>query len=152
MAIDYKAHQDALVSIAQRVGHFDEVAGHEPKNAPGKGLSCFVFYEGKRTIQSGGLNSSSALVRWVMQVRKSMTSEPQDAIDTDMLAAVDAIYAELIGNFTLDIQGVRGVDVHGAEGDPLNDAAGHVDQDGHKFRFIEVFVGLICNDAWTQGA
>ncbi len=152
MAIDYTAIRDALVSAAQLAGVFDAVEGHEPKNAPGRGLTCFVFYAGKRTVQRGGLKSTTVRLNWTVQARCSMTREPQDAIDIDLLGAVDAVYRELHTNFTLDISGVRAVDLLGAEGDPLLDVAGYIDQDGHKFRVIEIFVGIVVNDAWEQVA
>lgn len=152
MTVDYQAIQDALVSVAQRTGQFEAVAGHEPKSAPGKGLTCFVFYAGKRAIGRGGLNSTSVRLNWSMQVRCSMTREPQSAIDVDMLAAVDAIEAGLSDNYTLDVSGVRGVDVLGAEGDPLGDDAGYINHDNHLYRVMTVNVGVIVNDAWSQDA
>lgn len=151
MAVDYRGIRDALASVAAATGHFERVIGHEPKNAPGKGLTCAIWYAGKRPTASG-LRSTSVAMRWTVQARCSMTREPLDDIDIDLLAAVDAVCAALSGNFDLGVAGVRSLDLLGAAGDAMGDEAGYLNQDGHLFRVVDLTVPVIVNDVWTQGA
>lgn len=150
MTVDYGAIRDALVSLAQSTGDFDAVQGHEPKNAPGIGLFASVRSASVTAIRAGGLNSTSVRLAWVIEVRCNMTREPQDSIDIDCLAAVDRICAEINGDFDLDIEGVRNIDVLGAYGDPLMVEAGYVEHDSTMYRIFDITVPVIVNDAWTQ--
>ncbi len=153
MGIPYQAITDELVSIAQRTGYFDNVNAHEPKSAPGKGITCSVFYAGKRPARSSGVNKTSVVARWLVQVEIPMVREPQDQIDIDLCEASDAIWAAIAENFTLDIDGVRGVDLLGSEGDAMTDEAGYVTRDSNvKYRANVIMVPIIINDAFNQGA
>lgn len=151
MAVDYRAITDELASMAQRTGLFDVVNKHEPKNPPGRGITCSVFYAGKRPTQRSGLHKTSVVGRWVVQVECPMIREPQDEIDTDLCTAADSIWSALTGGFTLDITGVRGVDLLGSEGDPVMDEAGYVTRDKDRlYRVIGITVPVIINDAFDQ--
>lgn len=151
MSIDYRAITDELASMAQRTGLFDAVNKHEPKNAPGRGLHCSVFYAGKRPTGRGGLGSTSVVARWMIQVECSMLRDPQDDIDTDLCTAADAIWSALHGGFTLDVSGVRHVDLLGSEGDAMIDEAGYVTREGkHMYRVIGITVPVVINDAFEQ--
>lgn len=152
MAIDYAAIRDALVSVAQASGYFDAVNAHEPKSAPGTGLYCHVFTAGLTPIRAGGLNSTTVRLQWTMQVRCSMTREPEDGIDVDCAQAADALLADLSGNFNLEISGVRHVDLLGAYGDPLMWVAGYVEQDSVVYRVYDVQVPIIVDSAFSQAA
>ncbi len=153
MSIDYRAITDEFASMAQRTGLFDTVNKHEPKNAPGRGIHCSVFYAGKRPSNRGGLSSTSMVARWVVQVECSMVREPLDDIDTDLCVAADSINAALHGGFTLDVGGVRGVDLLGSDGEPVADEAGYVTRDRDKmYRVIGITVPVIINDVFEQGA
>lgn len=152
MSIDYRAVTDEFASMAQRTGLFDAVNRHEPKNVPGRGITCSVFYAGKRPTQRSGLASTSVVARWVIQVECSMLREPQDEIDTDLCEAADAIWAALHGGFTLDVAGVRHVDLLGSEGDAVADEAGYVTRaEKQIFRVIGITVPVVFNDAFEQG-
>lgn len=152
MSIDYRAIRDALVSVAQASGRFDGVNSHEPKRAPGTGLWCFVFRQAVTPVRSGGLNRTTVRLAWTMQVRCDMLREPQDDIDIDVSEASDILLSELSSNFTLDIQGVRMVDLLGAYGDPLGAQDGYLLQDDVLYRISNITVPLIINNAFTQAA
>lgn len=159
MAVDYRAIRDALASVAQATGYFDQVVTHEPKSAPGKGLVCCIFAGGIAPSLSSGLSGTSAVLRFSAQVRCSMLREPQDDIDLDILEAVDTLAAALSGDFDLDVTGVRGIDLLGSMGSPsagtgagLAAEFGYIDQDGHMYRVAELNIPIIINDVWAQGA
>lgn len=151
MAIDYQAITDELVSVAQRTGLFDSVNAHEPKNAPGKGVHCNVLYMGKRPTLRSGLRKTSVVARWAIQCEVDMLREPQDDIDIDICLAADAIWSALTGNFTLDVAGVRSIDLLGSDGDAMTDEAGYITRDNNmKYRVVVITVPVIINDAFTQ--
>jgi hypothetical protein len=151
MAIDSVALFNALTSLAASSGQFDVVTGHEPKGAPTlTGVSCAVWVSDLRTIQSSGLASVSMRIEFTMRVYTNMLQEPQDSIDPRILGATDAIFSALAGNFDIDVNGVRYIDVLGSDGEALRATAGFADQDGKKFRVMEIFVPVILNDVYAE--
>lgn len=153
MSVDYRGIRDALISAVQTTGYFERVNAHEPKNAPGKGLTCAIWCEEVVPTHRSGLSRTSAVLRWTVQARCSMTREPQDDIDIDLLAAVDAVGAVFSGNFDLGITGVRGIDLLGADTQQgMGARAGYVNQDGIMYRVYDLSVPVVVNDVWTQGA
>jgi len=153
MAIDSAALFNALTSFAASSGQFDSVTGHEPKAAPAPtGVSCSVWVSDLRPIQSSGLASVSMRIEFTMRVYTSMLQEPQDGIDPRVLGATDAIFSALAGNFDIDVNGVRYIDVFGSDGEQLRAVAGFADQDGKKFRVMEVFVPVVLNDVYSEVA
>jgi len=80
----------AVASHAKATGHFERVLAHEPKSAPGNGLTCAIWWQDLRPVAAAsGLQATS--VRLELQVRayQNMLAEPQDDIDTDLLEAID---------------------------------------------------------------
>lgn len=152
MTIPYSDIRDALVSLGQSGGFYDSVNSHEPRSAPGSGLSLHVFTDSLIPIRAGGLNSTSVRLAWNMQTRCNMTREPMDDIDLDCAKAADWLLAELSGDFDLDITGVRHVDLLGAYGDPLGWTAGYIDQDSVLYRAYNLLVPVIIDNAFSQGA
>jgi hypothetical protein len=141
----------AVTSHAMASGHFDRVTNHEPKSAPGTGLTCAVWVQDIRPIRSSGLASTSARLVLNLRIFTSMLSEPQDEIDPDMLAAVDALMAAYIGDFELGGL-IRAVDVRGMEGVPLSASAGYLNQDGKLQRVITITLPLLVNDLYVEVA
>ena len=45
MALDTQGILDRLASHAMTLGVFDRVNTHEPKNAPGRGITCAIWVE-----------------------------------------------------------------------------------------------------------
>lgn len=150
MTFNATAIIDTALSHAQASGWFDKVNGHEPKNAPGNGLTLAVWAQSLGPVPgASGLRSTTA--RLVLNVRaySSMIQEPQDAIDPNLLAATDALMTAYSGDFDFGAN-VRNVDLLGAYGVGLSATAGYLTQDGRIFRVMTITVPLIINDVWSQ--
>lgn len=139
----------AVKSHISDTGLFERVLGHEPKSAPGNGLTAAAWVQNLRPITSSGLASTSARLQLSIRVSTNMLREPQDSIDTDILGAVDVLMAAYSGDF--DLGGfIKNVDLLGAEGDPLSADAGYLEQDGKLYRVMVITLPLVVNDLWTQ--
>ena len=141
-----------VASHAQTVGIFEAVRQHEPKNAPGLGLSVAVWVDEIRPLPArSGLAVTSVLLVLNVRIYSPMVQEPQDEIDPRILDAVDALLASYSGDF--DLGGtVEQVDLLGAYGPPLGARAGYLQQDGKVFRTMVLTVGLVVDNLYTQAA
>jgi hypothetical protein len=143
----------AITDHAATLGIFERVASHEPKNAPGVGLSCVAWCDsiGPARNQSG-LAATTALLVFNVRVYGSMLAEPQDGVDPELLRAVDALMAAYAADF--DLSGlVREVDLLGLAGNnPLAARFGYLNQDGKLFRVATITLPLIISDLWPQVA
>lgn len=148
MSLDTKTILDKIISHALAAGLFERVNGHEPKNAPGNGLTAAVWVQ---TIDStrSGLASTSALLVLNVRIYKPMLAEPQDAIDPNVAAAVDALMTAYSGDFQLGDQ-VRNVDLLGQTGTGLSAQAGYIEQDHKLYRVMTITLPVIVNDVWEQ--
>jgi hypothetical protein len=152
MALDILGITDAVVSHAMASGRFDAVNGHEPKNPPSTGgLTAAVWTDRVTPVRSSGLNSLSVLLVFNVRIYASAVSEPPDAIDPDMLAAVDDLCAAYTGDFELGGL-VRHVDLLGINGTPLDVRAGYLRQDGIEFRVMTIALPVVVNDLWNEVA
>lgn len=149
MALNAEALTNAMASHAASLGVFDVVNMHEPKNAPSSRLTCAVWVQDMMPVNSSGLASTSFRLTFNVRVYSSMLQEPQDAIDPDMLNAVDLLLTDYIGNFTLGGL-LREVDVRGIDGNPLRVDAGYLTQDGKVFRVLTISVPLVINDLYEE--
>lgn len=141
--------QNALVSHALTLGEFDQVSGHEPKNAPGTGLWAAVFLSsGEPVGEISGLDAASARVAFDIRVSQNMLQEPQDDIDPRIAGAVDTLMAAYCADFTLGGL-IRNVDVFGETGRGLFFDAGYFEQDHKHYRAVVVTVPMIVNDVWS---
>ena len=140
----------ALVSHAAALGKFERVNAHEPKNAPGSGLSAAVWAQsiGPQPMASG-LQRTTIRVVFNVRIYQSFLSQPEDAIDPNMMRAVSALMDAYSGDFTLGGL-VRNVDLLGMQGIPLSAQAGYVNQDGKLFRVYTITVPAIVNDQFEQ--
>lgn len=148
--MSYTQLADALLSHALTLGQFEQVNGHEPKSAPGNGLTAALWLDRIEPVRTSGLDSTSARVALMLRVYQPMLSEPQDAIDPAVYAALDELIAAYSGDFTLGGL-VRAVDLLGSAGVPLSAQAGYITQDSRLYRVVTLTVPLIVNDAWEQG-
>jgi hypothetical protein len=152
MALDIDALLDVVVSHALASGYFDQVNQHEPKNAPGHGLTAAVWVDDIRSVLgSSGLNSTSALIVFHVRLYTSMLQEPQDAIDPNMVKALNALFNAYAGDFELGGE-ARMVDLRAAEGQPLSAKAGYLNQDQTLYRVFTISLPVIVNDAWDEAA
>jgi hypothetical protein len=142
----------ALTSHAQALGVFDSVNGHEPKNAPGNGVSASVWLSRLRPVKErSGLVSVSVAVELTIRIFMPMLSQPEDDIDPKILTATDKLVESLVGDFDLGAT-VANVDMFGAMGVPMDARAGYFDQDGKKMRAMVVTVPVVVNDVWAEAA
>lgn len=142
----------AIESHALALGQFERVNLHEPKSAPGNGLTCAIWADEIRSIKGSGLASTSVLLTFNIRLYTNMVSEPQDAIDPAMLTAVDVLLAAFTGDFDLDIDEVRNIDLLGQYGSGLMAKAGYLNQDNKVYRLMTISLPIIVNDIWTQNA
>jgi len=143
---------DAVTSHAETLGQFERVNGHEPKNAPGNGLSCAVWVASISPARGQhGLAQTSARVVLNVRVFSPMLQEPQDGIDPAVMEAVDALMNAYSGDFTLG-GNVRNVDLLGMAGVPMEAQAGYLNQDNRLYRVMTITLPLIVSDVWEQVA
>ena len=135
---------------ALSTGWFDVVSGHEPKRAPGNGVSAAVWVEDVSPIPArSGLASTSARVELSVRCMTPMLAEPQDGIDPNLVGAADALMRAYTGDFTLgDL--VANVDLLGSHGPGLRGRAGYLNQDQQLYRVFVITLPLVCNDLWDQ--
>lgn len=146
------AFTDALVSHAMTLGVFDRVNKHEPKSAPGTGLTASIWFLTIRPDrQSSGLDHTSVWLTMMLRIYLPMLEEPQDMIDDRIVNAVDVLLAAYSGDFTLDGL-IREVDLLGQSGTGLSVQSGYLDIDRMKMRVVDVTIPLGINDAYAQGA
>ncbi|KIQ67057.1 hypothetical protein TR51_06645 [Kitasatospora griseola] len=152
MALDIDSILDRITSHALASGYFEAVNGHEPKNAPGSGLTAAVWVDAVQpAVSSSGLASSSALLVFYVRLYTSMHQEPQDAIDPNLVKALSALFSAYAGDFELGGD-ARMVDLRGAEGSLLSARAGYLNQDQRLLRVITITLPVIVNDAWDEVA
>lgn len=152
MALDIQSILDAVASHAAASGHFDHPIGtHEPKNAPGNGLSCAVWVEEVSAPRgASGLAASSALLVLNVRLYTPVVQEPPDAIDPNLTAALDALFRAYIGDLELGGE-VRHVDVRGIYGTPLRTRAGYLRFDtGELYRMYTITLPVVIDDLWTE--
>lgn len=142
---------DVIVGHAMAAGLFERVNTHEPKSAPGKGLRVAIWADRIEPVRSSGLDVTSARVVFNERVFSDMLQEPQDAIDPNIIRAVDTLMAAYSGDFDLG-GNARHVDLLGAYGVPMSAQAAYVNQDQRLYRVMTITLPIIVNDAWTQAA
>lgn len=150
MSLNVTGILDALVSHSAASGLFDAVLTHEPKSSPGTGVTTAIWCQSIGPLpRDSGLASTTTRVEFTQRVYSPMMSDPQDAIDPRVLAAVDALMGTYSGDFTLGGL-VRNVDCLGAAGAPLSARAGYLVQDGKLFRVMDIVIPCVVNDLWSQ--
>lgn len=150
MALKTAEILNALLSHAKSLGVFGTVTTHEPKNAPTAKVGASIWLNSVGPYRGSGLDSTSARVEFSIRIYKNMLTEPQDDIDKDLLKALDALMTAYSGNFTLDVDKIRAVDLLGMAGEPMSARAGYMDIDGKKFRVLVLTLPLIVDDVWSQ--
>lgn len=141
-----------LTSHAATLGLFDRIATHEPKNAPGNGLTLVFWVQKIEPVPAvSGLNATSVRLEIHGRIYTNMLQEPQDSIDPNMVAAAATLITEYSGNFTLGGE-VFDVDLLGAYGTGLEAQAGYLNQDNKIYRVFEITLPLIIDSAFSQEA
>lgn len=151
MAINSQAIMDGLASHAMASGYFDRVNQHEPKNAPGRGLTCAMWIDRVQPAHSrSGLISTTARLTFSVRIYSSMLQNPQDMIDPNIMIAADALFEAYSGDYELagdaafiDLMGIT-------QGHPLEAQSGYINIDNRVYRVMTITVPVVVNDAWTQ--
>lgn len=151
MTLNISGILDGVVSHAMASGHFEKVNGHEPANTPSLGLTAAVWTDSVQAVRSSGLDQTTVQLVFNVRLYASAQAEPADAIDPNMITAMDDLCAAYVGDFTLGGL-VRQVDILGAYGRPLLVRAGYVQQSGAVLRVLTITLPLIVNDLWEQVA
>ena len=143
---------DQVKSHAMKLGLFERVDTHEPKNAPGGGLSCSIWVDAIEPVAAASsLIATTGRLAFHVRLMSNMLQEPQDDIDRDLLIAASTLLGEYSGNFTLSGT-VRDVDLLGEHGAPLSAHAAYLNIDNKMYRLMVITLPLIINDLWTQVA
>lgn len=151
-AADVQALFDAMESHALASGLFERVNTHEPKTHPAGRLIAAIWVDSIAPEPGGsGLAATNVRIEFNVRLYKNMISEPQDAIDPEMLAATAALMEDYSGDFTLGDR-AQAVDLLGKAGTPLSAQAGYINTDGQLMRVVTITVPVIINNAWTQTA
>lgn len=139
-----------LTSHAATLGLFDRIATHEPKNAPGNGLSLVFWAQKIEPVPSlSGLAETTIRLEVRGRIYTNMLQEPQDAIDPNMVAAAATLISEYSSNFTLGGL-VYAVDLLGEHGEGLLATAGYINQDQRLYRVMELVLPLLVDLAFEQ--
>ncbi len=148
--MDTAAILNKLVSHAMALGLFERVNQHEPKNAPGNGLTYALWVQSIQPLpEASGLAATTGRIEFSGRIYTSMLSQPYDMIDPNMIDATDKLISRYSGDFELG-NTVRNVDLLGEHGAPLSANAGYQVQDSKPYRVITITIPLIVNDIWAQ--
>jgi hypothetical protein len=142
----------AALDHALTSGLFDAVNGHEPKSAPGRGLTAALWADTIDPVPTtSGLALTTMRLGLNLRIYSNMLQEPQDAIDPNILTAVSTLMAAYSGDFTLGgLLQEQGVDLLGRAGPPLSARAGYLNQDNRIYRVMTILLPLIVPDCWEQ--
>jgi hypothetical protein len=142
-----------VVSYAMQTGRFDNVNQHEPKNAPGNGLTCSIWMQRITPIAAGGLDVTSGVVLLQARIYTSFVQQPFDMIDPSVMAATTDFIGAMSGDFEFGGEAdVRNVDLLGAYGPSLSGEAGYIEIDRRVLRVMTIAVPIVINDMWEQVA
>lgn len=152
MSIDVATIYAEMVSHARSLGVFTQVLTHEPKSAPGNGLTCVFWLDSVEPVQEvTGLIATSARVAISARIYENFKSQPEDDIDKRLLDATSKLMDAYTGDFQLG-GSVMEVDLLGAYGDGLSAKGGYLAQDNSLYRVVNLTIPLIIIDVWAQAA
>ena len=143
---------NSLISLALQSAYFDNVNQHEPKSAPGYGITCSVWIQTITPIRGSGQAATSGLLLMNMRLYTSMTQQPFDMIDPNITKAVTWMMGAISGKFQLGLPDTRNVDLLGINGYLLSAQAGYVEIDRKMMRVMTMTVPIVINDMWAQSA
>mgnify|MGYP001614483368 FL=1 len=148
--MNFDAIVDKVISHGLSLGIFDRVNFHEPKNAPGNGLTMAAWIQQVSPAPgASGLGATTGLIILNVRLYSSMTQEPQDAIDPGLISAMDVLFTAYSGDF--DLGGtVRNIDLLGQFGTPLSSQAGYLEVAGKMYRIMTIALPIVVNDLWAQ--
>jgi hypothetical protein len=149
VAIDINGILATVQSHAQATGYFESVVLHEPKNAPGSGLTAAIWGNRMRPTRQSGLASVSVVLVLYVRLYTNMLQEPQDATDAALTLAADSLFSAYCGDFDLGSTS-RNIDIYGSESFTMECVFGYINQDGTMFRTADIILPIVVNDVWTE--
>jgi hypothetical protein len=143
-----------LESYAMGTGRFDMVNQHEPKSAPGVGVSFSVWIQLMKPWPKGsGMGITTGVVVFQGRIYTNFRSQPFDMIDPNVTSAAMDLMGSISGDFDLGgNDDVRNVDLLGASGHSLSFQAGYVEIDRQMHRVVTITIPIIINDMFNQEA
>lgn len=150
---DINSIYDAVVSHAMTLGRFPSVNQHEPKGAPTEGPHCAIWVDwlGPMPTGSGGA-ATTALLILNERIYMNFRQDPLDMIDPSIIAAVNDLIGAYSGDFDLNCNKVRCIDLLGMSGTMLHAQAGYLELDHKIQRIMTITLPIIIDDAWAQAA
>jgi hypothetical protein len=148
-----KAVYSALMSHAKSLALFPHASDHEPLSAPVTGSSIsFALIEGQLGPAPSGLSATSMKWEWLVRLYSRWSEKPASDIDPALTAAAVTLLGSYAADLDLTAFGapaglVREIDVLGPVSEPK-----WLTQDGATYKIREISLGVIINDAFTQGA
>ncbi len=141
----------AIETHLLKLGRFDQVNRHEPKNAPGNKMVAAIIAGPQGPAIGSGLATSTARVEFTIRIYVNMMAQPLDGTDPDLIAATDLVINSFSGDFTLGAS-VMAIDLQGMAGAPLGANPGYITQDSVLYRVMDITLPLLVTAAWTQAA
>lgn len=153
MSLNLASIITAVAAHAVTTGLFDRVQYAEQINRPNNGLQFEAWLDAAGPAPGmSGLAATSGRVALIARLTIPIARDRQTEIDTDMAAAVGALFAAYSGDFTLGGL-VTQVDLLGAHGVPLSGRGGALaGPPGSKsgYRNFDITLPVIVNDLWPQ--
>ena len=148
--MDADALFDAMQSIAQKGGDYEQVILHEPKAAP-QSLPLLALWLGPLTPlgAASGLSATAVRVSLRGRIYISDLQKPEDKIDGKLLKLASKLLGAYSANFTLGGL-VELIDLLGIYGEAMSSQPGYIDHDGKFFRVQELTLPLIIDALWEQ--
>lgn len=148
--MDIAGIYDKVVSHAMALGVFERFPTHEPKNAPGSGITwAITFHRFSPAPRVSGLSATALRLEFLIRFYLPMTMEPQDDIDQMLVEAVDNLGASYTGDFDLDGV-VFMIDLLGAYGQPFGGQTGYITIAQTMYRVFDITLPVIVDDVWAQ--
>lgn len=149
MALDLQGILDVICSHALSTGYFESVNQYESKESPVNGISGAVWVNRVTPVRTSGLANTTIRIELSFRIYSSTYAEPYDDLDTNLMAALDALMREYCGDFEVGGQ-VRHIDIFGAYGNPLECRSGYMNIGGKELRVFHITLPLIIDDLWSQ--
>lgn len=150
---DPQAIMAALETLFSKIGIFTQaVHKHEPRRAPGNGLSMSLA-AGPIHAEPQASGMASVAVLWTVHGRLWLPAlkEPLWVIEMELIKAAWAVMGALCRSFTLGGL-VRNVDLLGmyGQGGPIGGQPGYLDIDSKQFRVMDIMIPMLIGDLTSE--
>lgn len=150
MSLDVAGIYTQVVSHAKRLGVFQQVLTHEPKGAPGNGITCAIWLNSLSPApEVSGLSVTSMRLELSIRIYENFKSQPEDDIDKRLLDATSKLMDSYTGDFTLADEAMD-IDLLGAHGAPMEAEGGYLQTDRDLYRVVVITLPIIIPDVYTQ--